>query len=163
MCISQSMTIVRHAARRGNLYGTSTDEAALIDEVLDGITDARGAIVSYPFLPDEREACGRLAQSTNRFFPHFEALLARNHAHAPHVVGGALTIADVLLAELVESCCEAVGESSLLDAYPKLKALHAHVLALPPIQTFMGGANWFAFPKGDVGARYVRNVRTVLS
>ena len=41
--------------------------------------------------------------------------------------------------------------------------LHAHVLALPAIQGFVGGPNWFAFPAGDVGKAYVRNVRNVLS
>ena len=54
-CISQSMAIVRHAARAGGLYGTTANEAARVDEVLDGISDARGPIVSYPFV-DAREA-----------------------------------------------------------------------------------------------------------
>ena len=37
----QSMTIVRFLARRGGLYGKSDHEAALIDQVLDGVTDIR--------------------------------------------------------------------------------------------------------------------------
>ena len=161
-CISQSMAIVRHAARQGNLYGTTADEAARIDEVLDGISDARGAIVSYPFMQDPGEATARLQQSAARFFPCFEAIIERN-AQPPFAVGANLTIADVLLAELVESCCEAMGGDELVAPFPRLKAVHAHVLGLPQIRAFMGGENWFAFPKGDVGATYVRNVRTVLA
>ena len=73
-CISQSMAIVRHAARAGGLYGTCAEEAARIDEVLDGISDARGAIVGYPFM-DPREACARLQQSVQKFFPCFERIV----------------------------------------------------------------------------------------
>ena len=78
--------------------------------------------------------------------------------------------ADVLLAELCHSTTEAfeatfgaAAAATLLEPYPQLRALHAHVLALPAIQGFVGGPNWFAFPAGDVGKAYVRNVRNVLS
>ena len=167
-CISQSMAIVRHAARTGALYGTNTDEAACIDEVLDGISDARGPIVSYPFM-DAREACGRLQQSVQRFFPCFEGIIERNGAQ-PFAVGASLTVADVLLAELVDSTLEAFSATfapamadSILQPFPKLRALHAHVLALPQIQAFRAGPEWMPFPEGAVGKAYVKNVRTVLS
>ena len=45
---------LRHAARVGNLYGSTIDEATRITDT-DGIMDARGAIVSYPFM-DPQEA-----------------------------------------------------------------------------------------------------------
>ena len=54
--------------------------------MLDGISDARGAVVSYPFM-DAREACSRLQQSAERFLPCFERLLGQNASHAPHAVG----------------------------------------------------------------------------
>ena len=192
-CISQSMAIVRHAARLGNLYGSDDNEAARVDEVtapgkcyiqallphwrrpvfphvcqvLEGIRDARGPIVSYPFM-DAQEACMRLQGSIERFFPHFEALIERN-ATAPHVVGSSTTIADVLLAELVHSSIEAfdatfgdTAASQILEPYTKCRALHAHVLGLPEIKGFTSGPNWFPFPAGQVGRDYVRNVQTVL-
>jgi len=168
-CISQSMAIVRYAARSGGLYGATDIDAARIDEVLEGIRDARGSIVSYPFM-DPQEACSRLHGSIQRFFPHFEALIARNTS-PPYSVGSSLTIADVLLAELVHSSTEAFEGtfddggsiiSNLLEPYPKCRALHSHVLALPAIKSFMNGPNWFAFPAGQVGREYVRNVQTVM-
>ena len=167
-CISQSMAIVRHAARAGALYGTTADEAARVDEVLDGVSDARVPIVSYPFM-DAREACGRLQQSIDRFFPCFEGAIERNGA-PPFAVGASLTAADVLLAELVDSTVEAfsvtfapAAADTALEPYPKLRALHAHVLGLPQIQAFRASANWMPFPAGQVGRDYVKNVRTVLS
>ena len=166
--ISQSMAIVRHAARVGALYGTTSDEAARIDEVLDGISDARGPIVSYPFM-DAREACGRLQQSVARFFPCFEGAITRNGS-PPFAVGESLTAADVLLAELIDSTLEAFSATfaptvayAALEPFPKLRALHAHVLGLPQIQTFRAGPNWMPFPEGQVGRDYVQNVRSVLS
>lgn len=168
-CISQSMAIVRHAARVGNLYGSTIDEATRIDEILDGIMDARGAIVSYPFM-DPQEACGRLFQSLQRFYPSFEALLAKNDVQ-PYAVGASLTIADVLLAELVQSTVEAFSAtpsfgagaaSSVLQSFPKLRALHEHVLALPEMQEFLRSPNHMPFPSGETGKTYVKNVRTVL-
>ena len=167
-CLSQSLTIVRHAARVGKLYGVSHTDAARVDEIIDGIKDARGAIVAYPF-SDPREACARHGQAVQRFFPCFESILERN-AQPPHAVGGSLTIADVLLAELCESTQEAFAQTfseqvadQVLSPYPLLRALHAHVLALPAIVDFKASANWMPFPAGQVGAEYVRNVRTVLA
>ena len=168
LCISQSMAIVRHTARVGSLYGASVEDASRVDEVLDGIIDARGVIVSFPFMDDPREACMRLRQSMQRFWPSFEALIERN-ATPPHVVGSSLTVADVLLAELVHSATEAFSETfgpeisaSMLEPYPRLRALHAHVVGLPQVQAFMAGPNWFPFPAGKIGVDYVRNVRDVL-
>ena len=168
-CITQSMAIVRHAARVGSLYGASIDEASRIDEVLDGISDARGAIVGYPF-GQAQEMCMRLAGAVKRFFPCFETLISRNGATAPFIVGAQLSVADVLIAELVSSTQEAfdmtfgVGTAKgQLAQFPQLLALHAHVVALPQMVDFMAGPNWFAFPAGTVGRDYVKNVQTVLS
>ena len=169
LCISQSMTIVRHAARVGNIYGENASDATLIDQVLDGITDARSPIVGFPFM-DPQEACNRLHGSVQRYFPHLELLANSGSGSAPFAVGSALSVADVLLAELVQSCHEALsstfGESvaeQVLQDFPRLRAIHAHVLALPEIQNFMAGPNWFPFPSGAIGKAYVTNVRTVLA
>ena len=168
VCISQSLTIVRHAARKGGLYGTSDIEAAKIDEVIDGIKDSRGAIVGYPF-GDPREACMQLAGAAERFFPCFEQIIQKNN-HPPFAVGAALTMADVLLAELIESTTEALqttygpqAVTQVLEAFPLMRKLHEHVVALPAIQSFKASPNWMPFPAGEVGKAYVLNVRTAMA
>jgi len=165
--LSQSLTIVRHCARRGNLYGVDDGEASRIDEIIDGIKDSRGSIVGYPF-GDPQEACMQLAGAAERFFPAFENILKRNGS-APFAVGSALTMADVLLAELIESTQEALeatfgqqAVTQVLQPYPLLCALHTHVVALPAIKMFKASANWMPFPSGEVGRAYVLNVRTVM-
>ena len=75
----------------------------------------------------------------------------------------------MLLAELVESTLEMLQATydarvtaSVLEPYPRLRALHARVLTLPTISAFKASPNWMPFPAGDVGREYVRNVRTVM-
>ena len=45
--------MVRYVAQRGKLWGTTPEESAFIDMVLEGIKDARGVVVSYPFTPEK--------------------------------------------------------------------------------------------------------------
>lgn len=169
MMLTQSMAIVRHAARVGGLDGKTPTESARIDEILEGISDARGCIIAFPFQQDPVQIVNRHLQSVQRYFPVFEAGIEKNGS-APFSVGAELTVADVLLAELVESSREAVQSVSdsakaaefVLTPYPHLSALHAHVLSLPRIKGFMASSNWFPFPAGDIGQRYVANVSTVL-
>ena len=44
---------MRYVAKRGNLWGSTPEEAAFIDMVAEGIKDARGIVVSYPFTPEK--------------------------------------------------------------------------------------------------------------
>lgn len=172
--LTQSMAIVRHAARLGGLEGKTPTECARVDEILEGISDARNAIISYPFNPDAVQVVNQHMASVQKYFTAFEAMIARNNTPScfggPFAVGNELTAADVLLAELVESSREAVESVSdaakatthVLQPYPKLRALHAHVLSLPGIKAFMASPNWFPFPAGEHGKKYVANVQTVL-
>ena len=123
--------------------------------------------MAYPFC-DAHEACALHAQAIKRFFPCFEGVLARN-TQPPFAVGGALTMADVLLAELVESTQEAfaqtLGEQAaeqVLSPYPLLRTLHARVLTLTAIVNFKASANWMPFPAGQVGKEYAEHVRAAL-
>lgn len=170
MRLTQSMAIVRHAARLGKLEGATPVEQARVDEIVEGISDARNGLIGFPFQRDAMDACRQYLGSVQKYFPIFEELAARNSSQ-PFAVGNALTVADVLLAELVDNSYEAVysaadeqqAEQHILKPYPRLSALHSHVLSLPQIQAFKSSPNWFPFPAHDVGRKYVQNVQTVLS
>eukprot|EP00746_Dinoflagellata_sp_MGD_P161972 gnl/MRDRNA2_/MRDRNA2_89330_c0_seq1.p1 gnl/MRDRNA2_/MRDRNA2_89330_c0~~gnl/MRDRNA2_/MRDRNA2_89330_c0_seq1.p1 ORF type:complete len:233 (+),score=26.96 gnl/MRDRNA2_/MRDRNA2_89330_c0_seq1:136-834(+) len=168
--LSQSMAIVRHAARLGKLEGATPVEQARVDEIVEGISDSRNAIIGFPFQRDALGACQNHLGAVQKYFPVFEELVRRN-GNPPFAVGSALTVADVLLAELVDCSAEAVRSVAdeeqtrqfILDPYPQLRALHSYVLSLPQIKAFMSGPNWFPFPTGEIGRKYVSNVQTVLS
>jgi len=168
--LSQSMAIVRHAARLGQLEGKSPAESARIDELVEGISDARGPIIGFPFQRSPEAALQQLLGSVQKYFPIFEKLISDNRSE-PYAVGASLSVADVLLTEFVESSREAVesiygGDQAaklVLAPYPRLRALHQHVLSLPQIKSFMTSDNWFPFPAGTIGHKYVENVQTVLS
>mmetsp|Transcript_30326 Transcript_30326/g.79480 ORF Transcript_30326/g.79480 Transcript_30326/m.79480 type:complete len:234 (+) Transcript_30326:120-821(+) len=170
MKLSQSMAIVRHAARLGQLEGKSPAESARIDELVEGISDARGPIIGFPFQRSPETAVQQLIGSVQKYYPIFEKLISDNCSE-PFSVGASLSVADVLLAEFVESSREAVesmygcdqAAKLVLAPYPRLRALHQHVLSLPTIKAFMTSENWFPFPAGTVGQKYVENVQTVLS
>ena len=175
LCISQSLTIVRRHPPtlhdvRGRLHGRSDVETARIDDVIDGIKDARGAIVSFPFVDNKQKVCSQHFGALQRFFPCFEAIIAANSASPPFAIGNAITIADVLLAELVESTMEAFASTfgasaadEVLKPFPRLHALHSYVIALPAIVKFKQSDNYMPFPAGEVGIAYVHNVRTVMN
>ena len=48
-----SQAMMRYVAQRGKLWGSTPEEAALIDMVAEGVKDARGVVVSYPFTPEK--------------------------------------------------------------------------------------------------------------
>lgn len=48
------------------------------------------------------------------------------------------------------------------DSYPGLKALHGTVLAHQGVAAYLASDRRYPFPAGDVGAKYVANVNTVL-
>lgn len=169
MRLTQSMAIVRHAARLGKIDGATPVEQARVDEIVEGINDARNAIIAFPF-QNPMDACRSHLGSVQKYFPVFEQLITSNR-NPPFSVGSSLTVADVLLAELVESSFEAVrsvadeqqANQLVLQPYPQLRALHSHVMSLPQIKAFMSSSNWFPFPAGEVARKYVSNVQTVLS
>ena len=110
----------------------------------------------------------RLGGAVERFFPCFEGMVESN-ASPPFAVGVALTMADVLLAEIVESTSEAFEATfgaqavvQVLEPFPRLRQLHTHVMGLPAIVEFKASANWMPFPAGVAGREYVRNVRTAM-
>merc|ERR1719271_64573 len=114
-------------------------------------------MISYPFQQRPVDVVNQHLGACNKYFPTFEKLIKSN-GKAPFSVGAELTVADILLAELVESSREAVqsvygaakAAELVLTPYPQLSALHAYVLSLPSISAFMASSNWFQFPAGDI-------------
>merc|ERR1711957_482842 len=100
--------MLRYVARRGGLSGKTGAEEALVDMVCEGVKDARGPVVSYPFAlqnPDgHREIVTQLtSERSKRSLTCFESILERG---GWRVAASGTSTADVLLAELAHELLE---------------------------------------------------------
>ena len=110
--LTQSQAMVRYVARRHGMDGGSAPaDAAKVDMLCEGVRDARGVVVGFPFSPDPAEYRAEAPARLARHLPFFERALAGGGFA---VEGHELTAADVLLAELVEGAY-ARAERSLLS------------------------------------------------
>lgn len=156
----QSQAMMRYVAQRGKLWGSTAEEAALIDMVAEGVKDARGVVVSYPFTPEKEMLAAEVPARTAKQLQPLEALVQKRPDGTLGFVSSGLCAADVLLAELVEELLNIKPDS--MAPYPMLGQLHKQVVALPSLRSYLDGPLRFPFPKGVVGEKYVQNVQTVL-
>lgn len=161
LVINQSNAILRHLARKANLYGRTPAEAALVDVWLDHCEDLRKAYndVVYgldapPF--DERltnsdqpavAAFAAHAPSVATGFGAFEARLEAAQVQVMSggrvLVGDGLTVADVALYDLFDVHLRLWPNA--LAAHKGFARLHqhrAHIEAQPPIAAYLAGPRW---------------------
>mmetsp|Transcript_37895 Transcript_37895/g.114460 ORF Transcript_37895/g.114460 Transcript_37895/m.114460 type:complete len:225 (-) Transcript_37895:100-774(-) len=153
----QSQAMVRYVGRRGGMAGKTPAEEALVDMVCDGVKDARGSVVSFPFEQDQNLATMKLPQNVQRHLDCFEVILQRGSGQ---VVASGISTADVLLGELGHELLEIRPDA--LDRHPFMRALHDKVVKLPGVDKYLRSTLRYPLPRGDVGRVYVANVGQVL-
>lgn len=153
LVINQSNAILRHIARRTDLFGTTPAESAQCDAWLDHLEDVRKAyndciygVDEPPFRDDlsnaDADAAAAIAKhapSTLTAFAPFERRLATS----PQLVGAALTCADVALADLFDVHLRLwpaeLGPSSVPQLHKHLGMVHAQ----PAIAAYLqSGKRW---------------------
>ena len=168
------------------MAGATDAESAKIDMVCEAARDARGVVAGYPFNSDKAAWVAAIPGKIGKFLDGFEAAIgplgalegeakqAEGEAgagagggagsRAVGVVPSGLSTADVLLANLVEDVHHLVeGGLEHFAEYPKLRALHAQVVARPGVAAYLASEKRFPFPaEGEVCDVYVKNVNTVL-
>ncbi|PRW57978.1 flagellar associated [Chlorella sorokiniana] len=147
----QTQAILRYLGRRHGLAGGSVREEALVDVLLEGIADLKSGIVPLVYRPN--------LQTDEAKQEHWEVHVAPEGLSTPDVrgahvlylqrfieqhgqdgfaVGGALTVADIALFDLVSFYRQKFGGE--FDAtYPALVAHHAKIAALPRIAAYLAG------------------------
>ena len=164
------------------MAGATDAESAKIDMVCEAARDARGVVAGYPFNSDKAAWVAAIPGKIGKFLDGFEAAIGplelegeakkaeggagvgAGGAGAVGVVPSGLSTADVLLANLVEDVHHLVeGGLDHFAEYPKLRALHAQVVARPGVAAYLASEKRFPFPaEGEVCDVYVKNVNTVL-
>lgn len=157
----QSQAMLRYVAQRAKLWGSNPAESATVDMIAEGIKDARGVVVSFPFTPDQRSLAAEVPSRIAKQMVALEAVVQRRADGSLGFLGSGLSAADVLLAELVEEVLNIKADAMTL--YPNCAALHKQVVGLPNIQAYLKGPQRFPFPRGRDAQIYVQNVQAVLN
>ncbi len=136
--IPQSMAIVRHLARRFDLYGATDDERLAVDVALDTAADAGAGIGPLVFGPGRGDAAA-FAKHFGEVWPtharRLETLLASNKAGSGFYVGARATCADVAVFQLLHA--HLALSTTALDGFDGLRAFYERLAALPQWQTYL--------------------------
>jgi len=154
----QSGAILRHIARKYNLFGKNEDEKVQIDMLTEGTRDFLSAFGGFAFGGDENDA--KLLDDIRkkalpRYMPVFEKIVSESKSG--YLVGDALSMADVCLLEVLLHIPERVPEG--FDGFPKLKEYMNRISLLPNIAAYLKGPQ----RKRPNDARYFKEVKTGLS
>ncbi|CAH1228017.1 GSTA4 [Branchiostoma lanceolatum] len=155
MKMVQSGAMMRYIARKASLYGKDDKESARIDMLADGVRDFQLKFLQIPFQSDPTELLALIRdKDLPRYLPIYDKIL--QDSGKGFLVGGSLSMADVLLFEALLSVHETFPD--LLKDYPKLQEFRDRMAAQPNIAKFLAGGQ--RKPLGD--AVYRDTVDTVL-
>ncbi|XP_035685853.1 glutathione S-transferase alpha-4-like [Branchiostoma floridae] len=144
MKMVQTGAMLRYIARKASLFGRDDKESARIDMLADGVRDFQLKFLGIPFQSDPTELLATIRdKDLPRYLPIYDKVLQDNGTG--FLVGGSLSMADVLLFEALLSVDEVFPE--LLKDYPKLQEFRDRVAAQPNMAKFLAGGQ--RKPPGD--------------
>ncbi|KAL1504446.1 hypothetical protein AB1Y20_010852 [Prymnesium parvum] len=155
----QTQAILRYVAAKKGLAGGGAAEAAAADMVVNGVLDARMALIVAPFSETPAAALAAFfGARLPRLAAHLEAIFAR-HA-GPYACGASLTYADVVLLECLTYAADVYdGElRQLLREYPRVLAHHARMRSFDHMKEFLQSER----RKPPPDAAYVRRTCEIL-
>jgi len=136
--LGQSMTIARYVAREAGLFGKNSLEQALIDSVVDSITDLREKMVEAHFAPEDQKAAAQKTfqeKTIPATLPPLEKYAAANKEKAGYFVGSQITLADIHFFSIIEVL---MGNApNILSTFPTLKKVFDNVAANPKIAEYI--------------------------
>jgi len=131
--IAQSMTVARYVAREFGLAGTNNLESALMDAIVDAVSEATEKMYNaYVFEKDE----AKKAELTKKFNEDVLPSLLKNIEKGlkdDYLVGGTVSWADIILYHFVK---ELPSQDALKDA-PKVAGVVERVANLPNIKKWV--------------------------
>lgn len=166
--IGQTALILLYLGPRLGLVGTSETDRIWTHQIQLTIADmvAEAHDTHHPvgvglYYEDQKPEAARRAKDFCRtripkFLGWFERVLERNPAGPDHLVGDALSYADLSLFQLVEGLRYAFPRAMAwaLDRTPRVAALVEQVARLPRIAAYLQSERRLAFNEDDVFRRY---------
>jgi len=135
--LAQSCAIARFLAREFNLAGKDSFEQAQCDQYVELVADMFNEIVKIVFEKDEekkKEIQKNLEDVVYpKFLRYFEKSLEKNGGE--YFVGDSLSLADLAVYDGFDT--PTIGNETLMDSFPKMKAHRAKIGAIPTLSEFV--------------------------
>ncbi len=138
--VVQSMAILRHVGRIGNLYGDSDIDKLRIDEVIDQVTDLRSEMSGVCYGDFEGQKVVFATKSLPYFFSGFTKYLELSKSE--FMGTSRVSIADLNCADALATASKVFGDVTSKDfaaEYPVLSAYVKRVFALPQLAEYVSG------------------------
>jgi len=136
--IGQSIAIARYVAREGGLTGKDSMEQAIVDSIVDSVTDLREKMIEVHFKAEDLKAAAQKdfqEKTIPGTLPNLEKLAAANKEKPGFFVGSKLTVADIHFFSVLEMLQQ--NAPQILSTFPALKKVFDTVAANPKIAEYI--------------------------
>ncbi|XP_015229957.1 PREDICTED: glutathione S-transferase A4-like [Cyprinodon variegatus] len=132
MKLVQTKAILHYIAEKYNFHGKDIKERAMINMYSEGLIDLMEMMMMLAFTADPKPKLDNIqSKAKERYLPVFEKALTG----PVYLVGGKLSLADVLLVE----CTLMLEENfpAILKDFPNLKSFQGRMIKIPAISRFL--------------------------
>ncbi|XP_034538598.1 glutathione S-transferase-like [Notolabrus celidotus] len=132
MKLIQTKAILNYIAEKYNLHGKDIKDRVKINMYSEGLMDLMEMIMTLPFSQDSKEKLETIeTKAKERYLPVFEKAMTE----AVYLVGGKLSMADVLLLE----CTLMLEEkfTGILGDFRNVKSFQGRMTEIPAIREFL--------------------------
>jgi len=130
---TQSLAVLRVAARRGGLMPTDVEEVYQVDKLIADVADLRAA--SYKAIAMMGATPAAQAHYVHTVLPQHVGNLERQLGDNEYFVGGQLSVADTAIYDVLTTKCRNLVPD-YLSAYPKLEAFVQRIEGLETIAEY---------------------------
>jgi glutathione S-transferase len=144
----QSNAIIRHLARKHDLYGADLKEQALVDQILETVESIKQkylALIYEDQLSNEAkdayfkariDVAGAEGRNGGAHFAYLDCMLKKMQNGGAFVLGSNSSVADIMLFDIVDMHLRIYGDE-FKGAWPALAAHHDAVAALPSVAAYL--------------------------
>uniref|UniRef100_A0A3Q0SE73 Glutathione S-transferase n=1 Tax=Amphilophus citrinellus TaxID=61819 RepID=A0A3Q0SE73_AMPCI len=154
MKLIQTKAILNYIAEKYNLHGKDPKDRVMINMYSEGLMDLMEMIIMVPFSPDPKPKLDNIqSKAKERYLPVYEKALTG----PVYLVGGKLSLADVLLVE----CTLMLEEKfpAILKDFSNIKSFQGRMIQIPAINRFLQPGSK---RKPQPDEKYLKNVMEVL-
>ncbi len=144
----QSNAIVRHLARKHDLYGSDLKENAVVDMVIETIESLKAkylALIYEDQLSDDAKSAyfkaridvsGAEGRNSGAHFAYLDCMLKKCQNGGEFALGEKFSVADIMIFDIVDMHLRIYGDD-FKSAWPALVACHESVAALPGVAAYL--------------------------